>query len=83
MVCYDTFYYFSSIVKVYYIAGYAGHRDCLHRVGRSIDCNVAYPQALPIIPYTVNTGAWYPRVSSAHNVEDSADLIGWGISTHL
>jgi len=65
------------------IADYGTHRDCLQRVEQNIDCNVAYPQSLPILSYTATTGAWYPQVSSSHNVADGADLIKWGLSTHL
>ena len=65
------------------IADYKTHRDCLQRVHRNIDCNVAYPQALPILAYTASSGAWYPQVSSAYNVAEGADLIKWSLSTHL
>jgi len=65
------------------IADYGTYRDCLHRVEQNMDCNVAYPQALPVLSYTATTGALYPQVSSAHNIADGADLIKWGLSTHL
>ena len=65
------------------VVDYESHRECLHRVERSIDCNVAYPQALPVMAHTARTSAWYTHVSSAHNVTDVVDLIRRGISTHL
>jgi len=72
-----------GIVDVIVRADYGRHANCLQKVQQSTDCNAAYPQALPVISYTANSGASNPPDSSALNVADSADLIRWAMSAHV
>jgi len=71
------------IVNVTVVADYKTHADCLHAVEQSVDCLVAYPQALPVITFTANNAASYLPVPGAPNVADIAEMMRWGISAHL